>query len=211
MSPPSPVRIVDLPQQPYVFVQRTVTMTTMYEVADRLPEVPTIRRAGVTMTDAPFFRYLLIDMPNRLDVEAGVPVSGTEGLDLPDDLQAGVLPAGHYATYLHRGHPGRAGRGDRGAAGVGARRTDWDVVLSGGRRAVGLPAGAPLHRSAAQPDMNQETELAFWPADAQPTSRTRSRPASASILRAGLPGAVTTRSGPLARWASSISRATPRC
>lgn len=164
MSSPAPVRVVDLPQQPYVFVRRTVTMNTMHEVADRLPEVFNhLVTSGVTMTDAPFFRYLLIDMPNRLEVEAGVPVSGTEGLALPAGMEAGLLPAGHYATYLHRGHPD--GLVEATAALLDwAHRDgrDWDVVPGTDGERWGCRLERYLTDPRVEPDMNRwETELAF--------------------------------------------------
>lgn len=50
----------------------------------------------------PFFRYLVIDLENGLEVEVGVPVAeGTKGAG---DIREIVIPAGCYATLLHTGH-----------------------------------------------------------------------------------------------------------
>ena len=164
MGSPTPVRVVDLPQQPYVFVRRSVTLSTMHEVADRLPEVFNhLVARGVTMTDAPFFRYLLIDMPDRLDVEAGVPVSGTEGLDLPDDLQTSVLPAGHYATYLHRGHPDGLVAATAALLDWAEREgRTWDFVPTADGERWGCRLERYLTDPRVEPDMSRwETELSF--------------------------------------------------
>jgi effector-binding domain-containing protein len=164
MSSPAPVQVVDLLPQPYVYVRRTVTLTTMNEVADRLPEVFNhLVAREVAMTGAPFFRYLLIDMPDRLDVEAGVPVSGTDGLDLPDDLQAGVLPAGLYATYRHHGHPDGLVEATAGLLDWAKREgRDWDVARSAEGERWGCRLERYLTDPRVEPDMDRwETELAF--------------------------------------------------
>ncbi|MBW0103099.1 GyrI-like domain-containing protein [Pseudonocardia sp. KRD291] len=100
---PAP-QVVDRPEQPYVGVTRTVTMTTMGEIADRLPLlIGRLTEVGIAPAGAPFLRYLVIDMDRSLTVEAGVPVAGPA----PDDEQwhTGVLPGGRYATLTHTGHP----------------------------------------------------------------------------------------------------------
>jgi effector-binding domain-containing protein len=166
MSSPASVvpRVVDLPLQPYVFVRHTVSISTMNRVADRLPEVFNhLVERGVTMTDAPFFRYLLIDMPDRLDVEAGVPVASVEGLELPHDLRAGVLPAGRYATFIHRGHPDGLASATTALLGWAEQQgLDWDRERTPEGEAWGARLERYLTDPRVQPDMNLwETELAF--------------------------------------------------
>lgn len=57
-----------------------------------------IKPAGPT-----YFRYLVIDMEDELEMEAGVPVeSPVEG---DDRVAATLLPAGLYAIARHTGHP----------------------------------------------------------------------------------------------------------
>jgi effector-binding domain-containing protein len=96
--------ITERPAQPYVGVTGRVTMTTIAEIADRLPEVfGFLAERGVEPADAPFFRYHVIDMERELEIEVGVPTSGpVEGAG---DVRAGELPAGRYATVTHVGHP----------------------------------------------------------------------------------------------------------
>jgi len=95
------------PEQPYVGITRFVTMQTIPEVADRLPEVfDWLAARGVEPAGAPFFRYYTIDMERELEIEVGVPVPRGSAVPASDDeVTAGVLPAGRYATVEHVGHP----------------------------------------------------------------------------------------------------------
>ncbi|RZT83264.1 GyrI-like small molecule binding protein [Pseudonocardia sediminis] len=100
---PTP-QIVERTEQSYVGVTRTVTMTTMGEIADRIPVlIGRLAELGVAPAGAPFLRYLLIDMDRSLTVEAGVPVLGPAPRD--ELWQTRVIPAGRYATLTHTGHP----------------------------------------------------------------------------------------------------------
>jgi hypothetical protein len=170
MSSPAPARprVVDLAAQPYVFVPDTVSMTEIPRIADRLPGiVMELAAQGVGLGGAPFFRYLLIDMPDRLDMQAGVPVDSTEGLRLVGGLRAGLLPAGRYATRRHHGHP----------AGLQAATADllawaereglrWDSEPTPDGERWGCRLERYLTDPASQPDMARwETELSFRLAD----------------------------------------------
>jgi len=96
--------IVERPEQPYVGIRGTVTMQTIAQIADRLPDVfGWLGTCGIVPAGAPFFRYLRIDMDRELEIEVGVPVAAPvpgEG-----DVRPGVLPAGRYANVTHTGHP----------------------------------------------------------------------------------------------------------
>jgi GyrI-like small molecule binding domain len=170
MSSPAPARprVVDLAAQPYVFVHDTVSMAEIPRIADRLPGIiMELAAQGVGIGGAPFFRYLLIDMPGRLDMEAGVPVDSTEGLRLAGDLRAGLLPAGRYATWQHHGRP----------AGLEAATADllawaereglrWDSEPTPEGERWGCRLERYLTDPRIQPDMAQwETELSFRLAD----------------------------------------------
>ena len=61
------------------------------------------RQRGIAPAGPPFWRYLTIEMPDRLEIECGVPVGAAVAGD--DRVLAGELPAGRYATVLHVGHP----------------------------------------------------------------------------------------------------------
>jgi effector-binding domain-containing protein len=99
---PMTPRIVERAEQPYVAVSGRVTMQTIGAIADRLPEVfGWLGARGIEPAGAPFLRYDLIDMERQLEVEAGVPVAATAAAD--GEVQAGVLPAGRYATVTHVG------------------------------------------------------------------------------------------------------------
>lgn len=90
--------------QPYAFVRRVVTMSTIGAVADRIPEIlGWLAGRGTPPAGAPFLRYLQIDMAGRLVVEGGVPLG--ERTAGAGEIEIGTLPAGRYATLTHRGHP----------------------------------------------------------------------------------------------------------
>jgi effector-binding domain-containing protein len=96
--------IVERPDQPYVGIQRSITMTTFPEIADRLPELfGWLARRGIAPAGAPFFRYHLIDMARELRVEAGVPLA--TAIEGEGEIVPGVLPAGRYVRTTHHGHP----------------------------------------------------------------------------------------------------------
>jgi len=101
---PSAYAVVDLPKQPFVGVTKTVTMTTMNEIADEIGGlVGWVLEHGHTPAGAPFLRYLVIDMAGDMVVQAGVPVAGPVETD--GALEFGTLPPGRYASTRHRGHP----------------------------------------------------------------------------------------------------------
>jgi effector-binding domain-containing protein len=96
--------VIDRPAQDYVAIKRTVTMDSIADIADRLPDVfAFLGERGIAPAGAPFLKYDSIDMEGDLVIEAGVPVAmpvGGRGEIVPD-----VLPAGRYATVTHVGRP----------------------------------------------------------------------------------------------------------
>jgi len=58
-------------------------------------------KQGLTPSGAPFIRYLVINMMEKLDIELGWPVAST--LSGTDRICAGVLPAGRYASLVYIG------------------------------------------------------------------------------------------------------------
>jgi hypothetical protein len=73
---PGAYAVVDLPEQPFVGVTKTVTMTTIPETADEIPGlIDWVLNHGYTPSGAPFLRYLVIDMERELVMQAGVPVA----------------------------------------------------------------------------------------------------------------------------------------
>ena len=96
--------VAERPAQPYVFTTRQVTMTTIGEIADRIPELfGGLAGRGIAPAGAPFLRYLTTDMDGTLLVEGGVPVA--DPVEGDESVDAAVLPAGRYAGLTHRGHP----------------------------------------------------------------------------------------------------------
>jgi effector-binding domain-containing protein len=94
--------IVERDIQPYAAVRGVVTMATFPSIADRIPEVFSwLAARGIAPAGSPFFRYLVIDMPDRIEVEAGVPTA--EQVTGDGEVVAGVLPAGRFATLTHQG------------------------------------------------------------------------------------------------------------
>jgi effector-binding domain-containing protein len=96
-------KIVERGEQPYVAVKSVVSMKEIGEVAGKfLGEVfGWAAGRGVAPVGAPFFRYNVIDMERGLEIEFGIPTANPVTGD--DRVIAGVLPAGRYASLVHRG------------------------------------------------------------------------------------------------------------
>ncbi|GAA2755571.1 GyrI-like domain-containing protein [Actinopolymorpha rutila] len=160
-------RVVERPEQPYAGITSRVTMNTMNEIADRMPEIfARLAERGVAPASAPFFRYHVIDMERELEVEVGVPVAAPVTDDPVTDsgpIRAGVLPAGKYVTLTHVGHPDQLVE-------VTARLLAWaadrDLVFDVEKTERGDRWGSRLEiwhtNPAEEPDPAKwETELAF--------------------------------------------------
>ncbi|GAB3889401.1 GyrI-like domain-containing protein [Kibdelosporangium lantanae] len=155
--------IVDRVDQPYVAIQKLVTMDTIPEIADRLREVfGWLAERGIAPVDAPFFRYNVIDMEaNHLDMEAGVPIDAVVSGE--GDIISGVLPGGRYATVTHTGHPSEL-------IGVTAqllewaheRKLAWDMVDMPSGERWGCRLEVLLTDPDVQPDLSRwQTRLQF--------------------------------------------------
>jgi effector-binding domain-containing protein len=87
----------------YVGVRAAVTMTTIPQIADRIPVVfGWLGGRGIAPAGAPFLRYRMIDMAGSLVVEAGVPI--VDPVDGDGDVFTDVLAAGRYVAVTHVGH-----------------------------------------------------------------------------------------------------------
>ena len=96
--------IVTRAEQPYVAIRARVTMGEIAAFARRFGEVfGWLDSHGLAPAGPPFFKYNVIDMARELEMEAGVPIATAIGGN--DQMVAGVLPAGRYATLTHVGHP----------------------------------------------------------------------------------------------------------
>lgn len=96
-------KIEDWPERRYIGIRQVMPMSAFER------EIPTlIRKAadwlesnGSRPSGRPFLRYHTIDMPERMDVELGIPV---HTLTAPSgDVTNGVLPAGRYVTLIYVG------------------------------------------------------------------------------------------------------------
>ena len=162
--------IVERPAQPYIGTTRTVTMTSIGLIADRLPEILNALLAqGQAPAGPPFLRYLAIrDDMSELEVEAGLPADGT--VDLPADstaLHSGELPAGKYVTVTHHGHPDGLLDVNAGLLTWAQERgLVWDATPDRDRRRWGCRLESYLTDPRVEPDLNSwDTELALRLAD----------------------------------------------
>jgi effector-binding domain-containing protein len=149
-------------EQPYVAIGGVVTMQTIGTIADRIPEVfGWLAARGVRPAGAPFLRYHRIDMARELRIEAGVPVAAPIATD--DEVVAGTLPAGRYATLVHVGP--FEGLVDATAALLGWAAGEglrWDMRESDGTEHWGCRLESYRTNPAEEPDPGRwETELAF--------------------------------------------------
>jgi effector-binding domain-containing protein len=159
-------RLVTRPEQPYVGIRDVVSMDTIGRVADRIGElIGWLAARGAEPAGAPFLRYWVIDMPARLDVEAGVPVATS--LDGEGDVAPGTLPAGRYATVTHHGHPNElVGAITELLAWADEQGLAWDAHEVADGTAWGCRLEAFLTNPMEQPDMSQwDTDLVFKLAD----------------------------------------------
>ncbi len=122
--------IVERESKPYVAVRGVVTMATFPAIADRIPEVFTwLATREIAPAGPPFLRYLVIDMPDRLEVEAGIPTEDTVEGD--GDVVSGVLPAGRFVTTTHLGdYTGLVNTTAEMMAWAAERDLKWDIADS---------------------------------------------------------------------------------
>lgn len=163
-------KVENRPAVHYLGSRRTVTMTSMQLVADRITGlVGVVLAHGVTPTGPALLRYELIDMAREMVVVAGVPVpEDALGLaDRVDDVHRDVLPAGRYVTVVHRGHPDTlvGATGDL-LAWAEAQGLRFDVRPSPSGEVWGCRVEHYLTDPGDEPDMDRwDTELAFRLAD----------------------------------------------
>jgi effector-binding domain-containing protein len=90
-------------EQPYVGIRSQVTMQ---EIKTTLPPLigevfGWLESKGLAAAGAPFWRYLIVDMGAKMEIDVAVPVAAAvpgEGRIIAD-----VLPAGRYAVLVHTG------------------------------------------------------------------------------------------------------------
>jgi effector-binding domain-containing protein len=96
-------KIEDRKAQPYMGIRTKIAMQELDVVIPQyIGEVLAfLGRQGVAAVHAPFARYHVINMPQMLDIEVGIPVASA----LPDEgrIHGDVLPAGRYASLVYTG------------------------------------------------------------------------------------------------------------
>src|SRR5512133_1721692 len=91
--------------QPYAAIPVSVRMEELGSVVPPLTGrvIDWLAAHGIAPTGPPFWRYVVVDMENRLELETGVPVASR--VDGDGEIRTGVLRAGRYATVVDKGHP----------------------------------------------------------------------------------------------------------
>jgi len=160
--PPLEPAITHRPAQPYAGIRRVVTMDTIPEIADRIPEVfGWLAARGIPPAGGPFLRYRVIDMARGLEIDAGVPVATPVTGD--GEVFADTLPAGRYVTAVHTGHPAQLAQATAALLDWAKQRgLVWDSAPGEGGERWGCRLEIYHTNPAEEPDMNKwETELAF--------------------------------------------------
>lgn len=158
--------IIERAAQPYVAFRETVTMRTLDQPARRIPALfGWLGAQGIAPVGAPFYKYDVIDMVRELVVEVGVPVASVPAA--PDDMVAGILPAGRYATVRHVGHHDQLIDVTRGLlTWADAQGLVWDEHETPQGDAWGCRLEIYETDPQEEPDMTKwETVLAFRLAD----------------------------------------------
>jgi effector-binding domain-containing protein len=97
--------VIQRAARPYVAMRADVTMQTLGTVLPPL-HGRVFEWLGQQRTEPAgpaFWKYNVIDMDRSLEVEVGVPVAAEVGGD--EQVLAGILPAGRYASLRYTGHP----------------------------------------------------------------------------------------------------------
>ena len=158
--------IIERAEQPYVGIGARVPMSQLGEVAHRTAEVfGWLAARELAPAGPPFFRYHVIDMERQLEVEVGVPVQAAVAGD--DQVTAGVIPAGRYATVTHVGTPASLEAATAGLLDWAAKQgLRWDMTDGEEGEYWGGRLEFYLTDPTEQPDTSKwETQLAFRLAD----------------------------------------------
>jgi effector-binding domain-containing protein len=157
-------------EQPYAAIRAQVTMQ---ELGRTLPPLwgevyGWLANKGVTPAGAPLWRYLVIDMEAKLEIDVAVPVATPVTGD--NRITADTLPAGRYATLIYTGsYEGLMQATGDLLAWADQKGVVWDKGPAGSK-GEGWRARTEnyLTDPRAEPDSTKwQTELAFKLADDQ--------------------------------------------
>src|SRR5688500_8282737 len=89
--------------QHYAGIRTQVKMSQLSKVIPEFTDevFAWLGQQGIEPAGAPFTRYHVIDMADKMDIEIGVPVAAPVHGD--GRVQPGVLPAGRYASLIYTG------------------------------------------------------------------------------------------------------------
>jgi effector-binding domain-containing protein len=154
-------------EQHYVGIRSHVAMS---EIATVLPPLISevfawLGQRHVTPAGPPFFRYRVVDMSGRLDIDVGVPVATS----VPGDHRviADTLPGGLYATVIYTGNPAQLVEANASLQQWGSRKgLKWQT--SEGERGTMWASRLEIYLTdpATEPNPNKwQTEIAYLIAD----------------------------------------------
>jgi effector-binding domain-containing protein len=153
-------------ETPYAAVRTWVTLNEIAGLGRHIEQAfDWLGVRGIDPAGPPFFRYNVIDMARKIQIDVGVPVAAAAPGD--DDIVTGLLPAGRYATLIHVGHPAElAGVTETLLDWAADQGLTWDMSPGEGGEHWGGRVEFYLTNPADEPDMNKwVTRLAFRLAD----------------------------------------------
>jgi len=155
--------IVTRAEQPYVAIRTQVAMEDLGTVVPPLNQevFAWLGARGAASAGAPFWKYNVIDMAAKLEIEAGAPVAAAVAGD--DRVVSGVLPAGRYATLTHVGHPSELYAATTALRNWAAEQgLTWDMTPGEDGERWACRLENYLTDPSQEPDMSKwVTELAF--------------------------------------------------
>lgn len=97
-------KLEDRSEQPYLGIRTQITIQEMGsgiipQLQDEVLEW--MNQQGIAPAGAPFMRYHVINMAEKLDVELGWPVANAVAGN--QRITAGMIPAGRYASLVYTG------------------------------------------------------------------------------------------------------------
>ncbi len=156
-------------EQHYVAIRTQVTMQALDTAIQQLRRevLAWIAHQGIAPAGVPFLRNHVIDMEALLDIEVGIPVASVSVAD--DQVKAGVLPAGWYASLVYTGWQSGI-EANAALLDWGAKQSlVWDAWETEKGRAFGARLMSLLTDPNEEPDQAKwETEVAIRLADPQP-------------------------------------------
>jgi effector-binding domain-containing protein len=154
-------------EQRYVGIRSHVAMS---EIATVLPPLISevfawLGKRQKAPAGPPFFRYRVIEMSGRLEIDVGVPVASPVSGD--QRVIADRLPGGLYATVIHTGNPAQLVEVNASLQQWGSRKgLKWQT--SNGERGTVWASRLEIYLTdpASEPDPNKwQTEVAYLIAD----------------------------------------------